>query len=181
MPLNLTGRKNESKNEGMNTIFLVIASLVFNLLWFVAVMGQDTYASFLALSIVIFFFIYPQSIMRICLIALIGICGDRILNFEHIIQFESDTLPIWLVLLWFIFACYLWLIRATVMKVPLMILLVIGPVGGLLCYLAGEQLEAVVLSDSVFITYGAILVFWFVYSLLFYGIFSHEKVKEGHK
>lgn len=157
---------------------LFIASIVFNLAWFLALLGGNSALPFLILGLLAYFYFFPQSIGPVFLMAFIGICGDSLLAYQEVLVFSKLTLPLWLLMLWLCFAAYAWAIRFYILSWPLTWLLVITPLGGLVCYLAGERLGAVEIPSPLASQYAFIFLAWFVYTALFYGVLCYLKKVE---
>ncbi len=154
---------------------LFIASLLFNLAWFLALLGGNDAIPFLMLGLLAYFYFLPQSIGPVFLMAFIGISGDSLLASQEILVFPKMTLPLWLLMLWLCFATYVWAIRSYILSWPLIWLLIITPLGGLICYLAGERLGAVEILAPLSSQYAFIFLAWLIYTVLFYSVLCYLK------
>ncbi len=157
---------------------LFLASAVFNLAWFLALLGGNSAVPVLILGLLAYFYFFPQSIVPVFLMAFIGMCGDSLLAFQGVLVFSKQTLPLWLLMLWLCFAAYVWAIRLYILNWPLTWLFVIAPLGGLACYLAGERLGAVEIPAPLLSQYAFIFLAWFIYTFLFYGVLFYLKKAE---
>lgn len=143
---------------------LIISSLAFNFFWFVAVVGQYQYISLLWILLFAVFIFRPKLILIAPPMALLGIGGDSLLNFSHVLNFTSTTLPLWMSLLWLAFSCYLWEIKDFLFKKSRGIILAIGSIGGLMSYLGGHALGAVEFGYSMSLTTFIIAITWLIYT-----------------
>ncbi len=158
---------------------LLIASTLFNVAWFLALLGGNSALPVLILGLLGYFYYLPQSIGPVLLMAFIGIMGDSLLASQAVLVFSKPTLPLWLVMLWLCFAAYVWAIRLYILSWPFAWLLVIAPFGGLMCYLAGEKLGAVEILAPLSSQYAFIFLAWFIYTLLFYSVLCYLKKVES--
>ena len=146
-------------------IFKIINFVLFQAAWFVCVLGASydrTYFALLIATIIllIHFAIIKKRLLELKLIliaATIGLFFDgALLNFDLIIYNDPGLpypfTPIWIVMLWMIFAMTLnhslaWLSQ------KIYISIFFGAIGGPLAYVAGEKLGAItLLSNNSIIT-----------------------------
>ncbi|KXF83245.1 DUF2878 domain-containing protein [Enterovibrio coralii] len=150
----------------------VLISVLFNVYWFAAVVGQHTFLPFLVLGLIGAVFLDRTVLFAIPLFALIGIVGDSVLKSFDILRFQTEFLPIWLCLLWAGFAAYIWLTRDWLLSKPKWVLVVAGSVGGGLSYLAGERLGAVTFGLDTASTAAVLFAAWFGYAVTFIALLS---------
>ena len=144
-------------------IFKIINFVLFQAAWFVCVLGaayDRTYFALLIASIILLFHfaIIKKRLLELKLILIAGIIGlffdGALLNFDLIIYNDPGLpypfTPIWIVMLWMIFAMTLnhslaWLSQ------KIYISIFFGAIGGPLAYVAGEKLGAITLlsNDSI--------------------------------
>lgn len=141
-------------------IFKITNFILFQAAWFICVLGaayDQTYPA-LAISLVILlihFALIKNRLLELKLIVIAGIFGllfdGALLNFNLILYNDPGLpyplTPIWIVMLWMIFAMTLnhslaWLSQ----KIYLSILF--GALGGPLAYIAGEKLGAISLLST---------------------------------
>lgn len=141
-------------------IFKIINFVLFQAAWFVCVLGASYNHTYLAftLSLIILllhFAIIKNRMLELKLIIIAGLIGllfdGALLNFDLIIYNDPGLpypfTPIWIVMLWMIFAMTLnhslaWLSQ----KIYISILF--GAMGGPLAYIAGEKLGAITLLST---------------------------------
>ena len=141
-------------------IFKIINFVLFQAAWFVCVLGASYNQTYLALALSIIILLIHFSLIKkrmldlklIIIAGLIGLLFDGVLlNFDLIIYNDPGLpypyTPIWIVMLWMIFAMTLnhslaWLSQ----KYYLAILF--GAIGGPLAYIAGEKLGAITLLST---------------------------------
>lgn len=137
---------------------ILINALLFQILWFVAILGQWYWALIpLALMLTHLFFIrndLPVNILPLLLLGVIGMTFDRTFNYVGIYQFSEPSpslpylnLPIWLATLWLGFCFTLALSLAWLVKKAYVFVLACSLMGPL-SYLAGRRLEALSFSDA---------------------------------
>ena len=146
-------------------IFKIINFVLFQAAWFVCVLGASydrTYVALLIATIIllIHFAIIKKRLLELKLILIAGIIGfffdGALLNFDLIIYNDPGLpyplTPIWIVMLWMIFAMTLnhslaWLSQ------KIYISIFFGAIGGPLAYVAGEKLGSItLLSNNSIIT-----------------------------
>ena len=85
MVMNMSGKK------------LLLASLLFNVYWLIAVLGQQAYVWVLALIVIACWWKFPKGIKVALSIGCFGVVMDLILSAADIFAFESIIIPSWLV------------------------------------------------------------------------------------
>jgi hypothetical protein len=148
----------------------IINFLLFQLVWFVCILGAATNATHSAVAfslfIILFHFYltkYKISELKILLLAsVIGFLFDGFLLKSELVLYANhgwsySITPLWIIVLWMGFAITLnsslnWLKK----KIKLSALF--GAIGGPLAYLAGEKLEAVTLMTPIALI--AIVIGW---------------------
>lgn len=107
---------------------LLLAGLLFNTYWLIAVLGQQAYVWVLVLLVVACWLKFPGGIKSALVIAGVGVVMDYFLSVYNIFSFGSSTLPSWLIMLWLGFGTFVWFMRTTITRYPA---IVIGLFGGL--------------------------------------------------
>ena len=153
----------------MNKTTLFVG-VVFNGYWFLAVWGQYHYILFLQVILLCAWLCFRGSILFSLCVAMPGIWVDLLLKRFGFFSFPNSTdplyqsfdpiLPFWLILLWLGFASMVWIMRETLLSLPMKPLIVLGSVGGALSYLAGEKLGAVTLPIGVPLTLPLLMLIW---------------------
>lgn len=129
--------------------------VIFQLGWFACVLGGDLVALLCVLAALAIHHRYvlstPFEYLSIVLISAAGIAWDSLLAAANILVFPQSTatgLPLWLILLWLLFAttfhhCFAW------MQKYLLPSTLAGAVFGPLSYLAGSRLGEAEIAEPV--------------------------------
>ncbi len=145
--------------------FFVITSM-FNLYWFLAVWGQHRFIPLLVFVLLITWWHHKPNWRFVCGISALGCSVDIGLNLVGIYQFtESLLLPIWLLLLWFGFATFVWLSKAVILRYSTRVLVIVGGIGGMVSYWGGFRLDAVAWPLGKLMTMPIALLCWLGLSL----------------
>ena len=141
-------------------IFKITNFILFQLAWFICVLGAAYNQTYFALMIsviilLVHFALIKKRLLELKLILTAGIFGllfdGVLLNFDLIIYNDPGLpypiTPIWIVMLWMIFAMTLnhslaWLSQKYYLSI------LFGAIGGPLAYIAGEKLGAITLLSS---------------------------------
>ena len=141
-------------------IFKIINFILFQAAWFICVLGASYNQTYLALTLSIIILLIHFSLIKkrmldvklIIIAGLIGLLFDgALLNFDLIIYNDPGLpypfTPIWIVMLWMIFAMTLnhslaWLSQKYYLSI------LFGAIGGPLAYIAGEKLGAITLLST---------------------------------
>ncbi|WP_394209638.1 DUF2878 domain-containing protein [Enterovibrio calviensis] len=158
---------------------IILVSLAFNLYWFAAVVGQNSFLPLLVLVLIASMFMDRGVIIAIPLFALIGIAGDSVLMSSQFLVFDTPFLPLWLCLLWAGFGAYLWLIKDWILDKNIGVLIGAGSIGGAVSYLGGERLGAVSFGQPYWTTVAVLAIGWAVYSVLFLLLLKYFQSKGG--
>ncbi|KKC99609.1 MULTISPECIES: DUF2878 domain-containing protein [Photobacterium] len=156
--------KTSCETSVLSTKALVAGGLLFNGFWLLAVLGQNDWIGLLAAMLLIVWWRYPAAVRKVLVIALAGCVMDSALTFTGIYRFESSFLPVWLILLWFGFATFVWFLRHNLAGYPAVLVLLAGSVGGAGSYLAGKQLGAVSWPAGDTLTFLIVAVCWLAFS-----------------
>ncbi|MGF1723573.1 DUF2878 domain-containing protein [Photobacterium nomapromontoriensis] len=157
----------------MNWKEAVIVGALFNVFWFVCVIGQNSYLWLSAVLIANCWWFYRGSIIAGIVVGLLGITIDSVWYHAGLFVFPPATtlpqdaldntnlmIPYWLMLLWIGFGSFVWVMRHTVLSYPKIIVIAFFTLGGAMSYLAGRQLEAVQWPFGVPMTFCVLLVTW---------------------
>ncbi|WP_165311709.1 DUF2878 domain-containing protein [Vibrio ziniensis] len=129
----------------MNRLFVV--SLWFQLIWFLAVLGQESW-QWLTLGFGVVTLCYAaysrqEDIGKILLLGIGGVALDSFNSAVGLLVFKSAHVPLWLAVLWFVFV---WYAREWVPKLaqyPKVWVMFLVGLGGALSYWAGYRFSAV--------------------------------------
>lgn len=145
---------------------LLIVGLGFNVYWFLAVLGQSQFVWLLVILLLTSWWFY-QGVWRFSL--MLGACGvvmDVLLSQFGIFEFYGDAFPYWLVLLWLGFGSFVWIMRQVITTHSPYAMMLLGGVGGMMSYLAGYRLGAVMWPLGTEITAVCVLACWLCFSAL---------------
>lgn len=147
-----------------------IASVWFDIGWFVAVIGAEQW-QWGALAFAVATLLFHSGVQKKPLLPLLAIgalgWGIDYLNVSlSIFQFPSNALPIWLVSLWLMFAWYTYQLKSLLLRFAPVYVLLAGALGGSLSYFAGYQLGAVEFGYSVWLTMMILTLEWAIITLL---------------
>ena len=157
----------------MDNKHLLINALLFQIVWFIAVLQQSIWAALpVGLMLMHLLIVQKRSFWRVAslvLLAFIGVSLDSVFNFIGIYHFSVTNLllpmfglPVWLVCLWLGFCLTLPLSLAWLIKKPYFFVLgctLLGPIS----YLAGRRFEAIGFSDA---NIWLLVVEWCVFSII---------------
>ena len=145
-------------------------SVWFQLLWFLAVIGQQQTQWWLLFAVVCTYAYewkrYSPPLRQWFAISAVGIAMDYCNLKAQLFDFSNDFLPVWLMCLWFLFAWYAYNLIPIVKRIPFAVLMPIGGGLGAASYLAGAQLGAVVLPYSLSLSFGVLFIEWSLIMLL---------------
>lgn len=123
--------------------WLWLQLILFQGLWFIAILGQNEWL-IIAMVLLLCHFIFTNSRShdwRVLPIALIGIVMDTLLSMLGVFEFSHT--PYWLALIWIGFVLSLGHSLNWLSHLPRLLLIPIGAIAGTLSYLAGWRLHAV--------------------------------------
>ncbi len=143
---------------------LLLTSLWFQGLWFLAVLGREPWQWWtLALVLLTCAITLPRQRKPLlwCVgIALLGIALDSVNLLAGLMVFSSPQLPIWLMALWLAFAWYSWWLLPILRGYSKLLIVPVAAVAGAVSYLAGAQLDAVMLPFGNSLTAAVLLCQW---------------------
>ncbi|ORT49467.1 hypothetical protein ST37_13790 [Vibrio sp. qd031] len=155
---------------------VIIGSIWFQLIWFMAVLGRETLIwPLLILVVATYIWSWRNRVISFELVALLGM--GLTVDFIHVrvgvFQFEGGSLmglPSWLVLLWCMFAWYAVMMKPVIQKVKPVIVVIFGAAGGTLSYIAGARFGAVELPWGIWHSSLALAAAWTVLSTIIVSI-----------
>ncbi|GAK84371.1 hypothetical protein JCM19238_1938 [Vibrio ponticus] len=149
---------------------LFIVSTIFELMWFLAVVGRDTWQW---LTIVLVVIIVLGTAYREhfdwrawLLLSVIGVCIDSINLKIGLLAFDTAFLPLWLIALWAVFCWYALFLGKALSHYPLWIVSIVGGLAGALSYIAGLKLGAVSLGFSLPVAFVLFFSQWVAFVFL---------------
>lgn len=149
---------------------LLIVSTLFELTWFLAVVGRESWQwlTLFWVSILVIGSAYREGInWRVWLsLTVIGICLDSLNMAVGLLAFDTALLPVWLVALWAAFCWYALFLGKVLSHYPLWIVSIVGGLAGALSYLAGYKLGAVSLGFSMPVAFVLFFVQWVAFVFL---------------
>jgi hypothetical protein len=95
----------------------VVISLLFNVFWFTAALGQSSIQWLLVAMLAAAIFYQRDVLWAIITLTPIGLVGDNLLIHFGWLATEpaSAWMPVWLVLLWCGFCAFVWLLREIIL------------------------------------------------------------------
>lgn len=157
---------------------LLIKSTWFQLLWLMAVLGQDQWQLLLvglvAITVATASYFDRRSILSMSIIFLSGIVVDSLNLYAGILVFGQTVLPLWLVALWAAFSWYAVVLFSIVNRYPLMLVCIVGGIAGALSYFAGLKIGAVAWSFPPLITTLILFLEWTLIMVLVVQIQSRD-------
>ncbi|MGF1687304.1 DUF2878 domain-containing protein [Photobacterium japonica] len=174
----------------------VFVGLVFNVFWFLAVLGQNQTLWLTLPLIVLCWWRYTGSASFGLLVGVLGIVIDTLWLHGGIFAFDKPqdapmsaltqvldgvtekTIPLWLMTLWIGFGSFVWVVRETVLGYPKVLVLMAFGIGGTMSYFAGFRLDAVAWPYGTGITFSILLVTWTAMGAVL--IWLTERVSRRH-
>ncbi|GAD89242.1 hypothetical protein VHA01S_018_00310 [Vibrio halioticoli NBRC 102217] len=168
---------------------LLLISVWFQCLWFLAVIGQQSTQLLLLVGViatVVWSYRYRGiPLSWLFMIVSVGVAMDVMHGFTGLFVFSSTPtagIPLWLALLWISFAWYAYHMRTLLIRFPFAIVCMVGALGAAASYFAGLQLGAVQWPYSNTMTFVIITLEWaLVFALIIYSLNVLEKRRHGVK
>lgn len=159
---------------------LLFLSLWFQVLWLLAVLGQQEFQGMflLCVAMTLIATFNQWRAAPIAAVAVIGITLDTINNSTQLLLFEQGRLPLWLMGLWILFGWYCYTLRHLLYRFPIQLVGLFGAVGGTMSYFAGYKLGAVSWSYGLTLTFAILLSEWFLLSIAIHKIINAMRVKQ---
>ncbi|EJX7569220.1 DUF2878 domain-containing protein [Vibrio cholerae] len=158
---------------------LVAISLWFDLLWALAVLGQQTWLWLTALLVVATYGLtaiqrHPL-FEKMVWMAVVGIMIDSSNMLLGLLTFADDQFPLWLLALWFAFTWYAGHLLPQLNQYSHTLLCLAGGVLGSLSYWFGYRMGAVGWEYPTFIVMLALFLEWIGITWLLLKVMRHEK------
>ncbi|WP_261872710.1 DUF2878 domain-containing protein [Vibrio rarus] len=156
----------------------------FQLLWFLAVLGQESTQVWLVIAVVasVVFSYWQRDIHLRWLVGFVlcGIVLDSFNQYTGLFIFPTPWLPLWLLLLWGIFVWYAYQMRTILTHFPKFIVCIVGALGAAGSYYAGLKFAAVHWPYSTVITLVIVFVEWFcLLTAMIYSLNVLQKQGKG--
>ena len=141
-------------------IWAIAQAILFQIFWFVAVIGQNHWLWLLASLLVAHIALSPSWVteLKIMPLSIFGIAIDTIFALMGIFQFSQ--FPVWLGMLWLMFAVSLGHSLKWLGNLELHWQALVGSLAGITSYLAGWKLEAVALPYGPVATAILLAIIW---------------------
>ena len=157
---------------------LLIISSWFQIIWFLAVVGQYSW-QWLTLALAVMTFVataFATKVpwFKVLLIFAIGVSVDWLNMSLGALKFEHGSFPVWLFSLWLIFIWYSYFLYPLLSQYPISLVSMVGGVGGALSYIAGEKLGAVTFGLPLITTSGILLIEWTILIALIIRVYGYE-------
>ena len=164
---------------------LLVKSIWFQGLWFLAVIGRDStfFLLLLAVGATLIYSVKKDQINLAWLatLVIIGIVLDTFHGLIGLFLFPQPWIPAWLILLWVIFIWYAYQMKTILTRFPLPIVSMIGALGAAGSYFAGLKLGAVQWPYSDGLTFVVLTIEWLLlFALLIYSLKALDKRGKGH-
>jgi len=163
---------------------LLIVSTWFQLLWFLAVLGRDTWQWFTVMLVVITLIFSAWrgdfNWRTGFVLFMFGVVIDVVNTTIGLLVFEAApiALPIWLLALWAIFSWYAQFLVPMLSRYPLLIVSIVGGLAGAASYIAGYKLDAVSLGFSISAAFAIFFIEWAAIVLLCMKVLDIEAAQD---
>lgn len=157
-----------------NKLKVLLAGMVFNFYWLIAVWGQYRFTYILVFILIATWFMESKAWRFSVLASIPGIVIDSMLRHWQMFDFPIPNrmplffnvesiglIPTWLILLWLGFTTFVWVLRSSINGFATHWLLVAGSLGGALSYWSGMKLGSVIWQLETLDTFFVLIVIWF--------------------
>ncbi|WP_162062750.1 DUF2878 domain-containing protein [Vibrio taketomensis] len=162
---------------------LVIVSTIFQIVWFMAVLGRETWQWFTLATIAVILLITAvrcQFRWRVWLLLIIvGVSVDVLNIVFGVLVFDTTFFPLWLLGLWVTFFWYAQFLALVLSQYPLPLVSIIGGVAGAVSYVAGYKLGAVTLGLSSVLAFVVFFIEWTLLVALIMKVVNREGKNHG--
>ncbi len=162
---------------------LVIVSTIFQIVWFMAVLGRETWQWFTLATIAVILLITAvrcQFRWRVWLLLIIvGVSVDVLNIVFGVLVFDTTFFPLWLLGLWATFFWYAQFLAPVLSQYPLPLVSIIGGVAGAVSYVAGYKLGAVTLGLSSVLAFVVFFIEWTLLVALIMKVVNREGKNHG--
>jgi len=162
---------------------LLLISTWFQAIWLMAVIGNSEWVYFTGVLVIATYVVTAimEDIVwqKLVVVMVVGVMLDYFHMAVGWFQFEPQSFPIWLVLLWAIFAWYANFLSPILNRYPIVPVSMIGGIAGALSYVAGAKLGAVSLSLSLPVSALILFAEWSLLIALILKVYGHETTSNG--
>ncbi|MZI95099.1 MULTISPECIES: DUF2878 domain-containing protein [Vibrio] len=154
------------------------ASVWFQLLWFLCVMGQTEWQWWAlggAVGTWLLHIVWGKWCWHLVIFSGLGIGLDGLNIHFDLFRFAADGFPIWLMSVWIAFAWYCHFLVPVLSRWPKLLMAMVGGLGGVTSYYAGLELGAVTFTYSLTVTLAILFLQWSVVTLCL--VFVEERYK----
>ncbi|RTZ15641.1 DUF2878 domain-containing protein [Vibrio aquaticus] len=157
---------------------LLLISTWFQVIWLMAVIGNSEWVYITGLLVSVTYVVTAVKgnveWSKLAVVIVVGVMLDYFHMAVGWFQFEPQSFPIWLVLLWAIFAWYAYFLSPILNQYPIVPVSMVGGIAGALSYVAGAKLGAVSLSLSLPVSGFILFVEWSLLIALILRVYGHE-------
>lgn len=147
-----------------------VASVIFQVLWFLAVVGRDDWQWILLASVAtLWLFLVKRlghKVKPLLVFSFVGICLDSVNQLFGVLDFDSTILPLWMVLLWLLFSWYLVFLSSFLNRISAYLVPFLFMVSGTFSYFVAISFAAATHQYSVVITAVILATEWFLLGAL---------------
>jgi hypothetical protein len=158
------------------------ASIIFQVLWFVAVLGRDQWQWILLASVAILWLTlikrFGNKVTPLIRFSLIGICVDSVNQLVGVLDFDTALLPLWLVGLWFLLAWYFVFLARFLNRLAPSFVPVLFMISGASSYMAAIALAAATHQYSIVTTAVILAIEWFLLGVVAIRVIGHVQTMD---
>ncbi|OBT15936.1 hypothetical protein A9264_06535 [Vibrio sp. UCD-FRSSP16_10] len=165
---------------------LLVKSLWFQCLWFLAVIGRDSTVLLLFICVLASIaFSYKKQHMPLswlAMVVLVGVSLDLMHSFVGLFEFPDAGIPGWLALLWVSFVWYAYQMKSILTHFPLSLVCMVGALGAAGSYYAGMSFGAVHWPYANGLTAIILMIEWaLVFALIIFSLNALQARQNGVK
>lgn len=157
---------------------LILMSTWFQLLWFLAVIGQAQWQYLTVALVLITMFVTAINTnvewKKWAAVVVFGALLDYFNIAMGWFEFDQTGMPYWLIALWAIFAWYAYFLYPILNQYPASIVLTFGGIAGSLSYVAGSKLGAVSFGLSLSTTGIILFIEWAIVIAVILKVYGYE-------
>ena len=143
---------------------ILLSSLWFQVMWFVAVIGREgTFVWLLIGTLITLAYCAYENVKKIWLIIVLSTLGvglDFLNGYAGLFTFPKNHFPVWLIMLWVIFGWYAVQMKDLVNRTPQRLVLLLVSLSGGLSYFAGYKVGAVAWGLGVAVSLPVLFLEW---------------------
>ena len=158
---------------------LIIYNILFYLFWILCVFGKNNYIYIPILMLCVVWICNNKCVLYSLSYAIFCCIIDSTLTYLGFFEFNQLIIPLWLVVLWLGFGVFLYFFQPFVAKIPYILMIIGGGVGGTLSYFAGMKIGAVIFPKDLYITLCVLFVLWSILTGIYANIVMNKQIKEA--